>query len=142
MLRHAITLATMIGLLSTAVAAHAKANPTTKCAIAKRAAVVKKISGKLKCTAVADLKNVAADPVCIAKVESAFQKAITKIESKPGCLTTGDVTSLETSADGFLTNLLTALPPLCFGVNHFCSSNDQCCSKSCAAIVGNNGACN
>jgi hypothetical protein len=119
----------------------AKPTPTAKCAVLKRAAVAKKIAARLRCQSKADLKNVAVDPVCLAKVDAAFQKAIAKAEAKPGCLTTGDATSLESTADGFVTNLLNALPPNCFGVNHVCSSNDQCCSNSCAPIVGNNGEC-
>ena len=119
----------------------AKPTPTAKCAVLKRAAVVKKIGARLRCQSKADLKNVAIDPVCVAKVDAAFQKAIAKAEANPGCLTTGDAPSLESTADGFVANLLNALPPDCFGHNHFCSSNAQCCSKSCAPIVGNNGEC-
>lgn len=123
--------------------AEAKPAPRAKCAVAKRAAVIKKIAGKLKCQATADFKNQALDPLCIAKVESKFLKAFAKAESKNGCLRNGDATFQETRADTFLATLLGDLPPVCFGFNGPCTTDDPsvCCSNSCSAIVGNNGLC-
>ena len=80
------------------------------CAASKQKAAAKKLSDKVKCYGKAIKKAIAVDPACLTKAETKFQGAFTKAESKGGCLTTGDVGSIETLMDNTLDDLLEALP--------------------------------
>ena len=118
-----------------------------KCAVAKLKAAAKKSGAKLACYEKAILKNAAVDPACLAKAEGAFTAAFAKAESKGGCFTTGDTTSVEAQVDACVTGLVTVLPP---GTTTTTTSLPSGCShaapNTCAApdalapIAGDQGA--
>jgi len=106
-MRLALALAALLAL-GPAVAL-AKPAPAAKCAAAKRKATAKKIAAKLGCQAQAVLRNVAVDPLCVAKAESVFAKAFQRAESKGGCVG-GDATTVEGIADACVADVVAQLP--------------------------------
>jgi len=84
-------------------------DPAAVCAAAKRKAAAKKAYGKLKCAAKAAGKGIAVDAACVSKVEAKFQTAYAKAEAKGGCLTAGNASDVETTVDGCVAAIETAL---------------------------------
>lgn len=99
-------------LVGSSAALAAQATPGQKCAIAKLKAAFKKASAKGACYVKAVGKGVAVDPDCLAKAEEAFAAAFQKAESKGGCATIGDAAAIEGVVNGFVTGIVTALPPV------------------------------
>jgi hypothetical protein len=86
-----------------------------KCTGGKHACVAAKVKGLFKCHVAAAKKGVL-DPVCRQKAIAKFdggakpEKAcFTKLEAKPGCVTTGDLAALELVADDFVQAIVCAL---------------------------------
>jgi hypothetical protein len=78
--------------------------------VKKQQAAAKKLTAKVKCWGVALKKGKAVDPACLAKAEQKFDDAFAKAEEKGGCLTSNDAAAVETLVDGWLGELLAALP--------------------------------
>ncbi len=86
-----------------------------KCTGGKHACVAAKVKGLLGCHGKAAKKGVL-DPLCVQKVIAKFdggakpEKAcFTKLEQKPGCVTTGDLAAREIHADDFVQAIVCAL---------------------------------
>ena len=92
-----------------AAATASAADPAATCAAAKRKAAAKKAKGKLGCAAKAAAKGLAIDGACLGGVETKFQTAYAKAESKGGCLTTGNANAVETTVDGCVGDVQAAL---------------------------------
>ena len=92
-----------------------------KCTGGKHGCVATKVKGLLKCR-VAAAKKGTLDATCVQKAIAKFdggpkpEKAcFTKLESKGGCVTTGDLAALETRADAFVLEIACALDPATTG---------------------------
>jgi hypothetical protein len=97
-----------VNAVQTALGTALAKNPCLK---AKLTAAAKKAASKIACSATAASKGRTADPICIAKVEATFAKNFPKKEAKGGCVTTGDVASVETIVDSqCVAPLVGALP--------------------------------
>ncbi len=86
-----------------------------KCTGGKHGCVTTKVKGLLTCHVKAAKKGVV-DPTCVAKAIAKFDGGLkpekacfTKLEQKPGCVTTGDLAAVETKADDFVETIVCAL---------------------------------
>jgi hypothetical protein len=70
------------------------------CLKMKLAAAGKKAAAKLKCAAKAAARGQLADPTCLAKAHTKFEKAWLKADAKDDCVTSDDVVALEAVVDG------------------------------------------
>ncbi len=97
-----------VNAVQTALGTALAKNPCLK---AKLTAAAKKAASKIACSATAASKGRTADPICLAKAEATFAKNFPKKEAKGGCVTTGDVASVETIVDSqCVAPLVGALP--------------------------------
>jgi hypothetical protein len=110
----AVATSLLIGVFALVLAAAERASaardPAARCAAGKIKATGKKTQGKLKCEAKAVGKNDPVDAGCLAKVEEQFAGAFEKVDDKGGCVTTNDAAALESEVDGFVADVLAALP--------------------------------
>jgi hypothetical protein len=121
------------------------------CAAGKKQCVAKKTLGLLKCHQLAEKGGL--DPVNDPKVLACLQKVVAKFDggSDPtkgcfakleakfpgGCLTTTDTAALESTVDGFVTAVVSALDPSYPApVTNACSAGKKTCvSKNAAALL-------
>lgn len=109
---------TVEGFVDDLVAALDPGFPTglkNKCTAGKHGCVGTKVKALLQCHVKAAKKGVL-DPTCTAKAMAKFdggtkpaKACFTKLEQKPGCVTTGDRDALETLADDFVHTVVCAL---------------------------------
>lgn len=90
--------------------ANAGPEPAAVCVVSKQKAASAKLKHKVKCHGQAIKKNVAVDEACLAKAEEKFDTSFAKAEGKGSCNTSGDVGDIEAMVDGWLEELLAALP--------------------------------
>jgi hypothetical protein len=118
--------------------AHAATTPGVKCAAAKQKAASKKIASKLKCYAKAAAKAVTVDPTCLGDADTKFSDAITKADSKGGCVVTNDAPSIEGAADACVTSILSltpTAPPTC-GNSAYPTCGGTCAAgQICQAVI-------
>src|SRR5436853_503665 len=107
-----VTAAATVAMCVAVTAAHA-ALPN-KCAYGKE-----KAAALRACTSKAVKKGRVVDPDCVAKYRSKFGDptfgCFAKVEAKYGasCLTSGDVSAVETKVDDFIIDVASKLEPLC-----------------------------
>jgi hypothetical protein len=135
-LRASIALA--LGVLVLPASGVFAADPARTCASSKLKAALTRARATGLCHAKAIAKNVAPDGECLAKAAAKYVAAWDKLEAKGGCASTGDRTSIEGTVDGFVDELLSALPlspasctPAC-GANAFC----EAATGSCQCVSG------
>jgi plastocyanin len=114
----------IVGILAAGPAA-AKPTPAAKCLAAKLKAAGKKAVAVVGCNAKAAQKGKPLDPACVTKAEAAFAKAFAKADSGEGCATTGDAGALEAVVDGFVQDVVTALPDAGTKAGGKCAASKQ-----------------
>ncbi len=100
-----------VALALTVGSTHAGSSLAEKCAAAKQKAAAKKIDGTLKCLAKATTNGTSVDPACVTKTETKFSDALLKVESKGGCVVTGDAAAIGGACDSVV-NSIAALTPV------------------------------
>jgi hypothetical protein len=97
-----------VDAVRTALGTSMQKNPCLK---GKLSAAGKKASSKLKCHAKAASKGQPADPTCLTKAETKFSQTFAKLDSKGGCVTTGDVATVEMIVDSDCVNAIVPVLP-------------------------------
>ena len=101
----------LVALAVLLVGAPSGAAPDARlCAIRKLEAASRKSAARLTCYERAIAAGAPVDPLCLAKADAKFAAAFVRAEARGGCVTTGDVGSVETTVDTCVANLVSALP--------------------------------
>lgn len=135
-MRHCIAMALVLfGLLSSQPTL-AATDPAQRCAADKLRAAAKKAQGLLSCHASAVSKGQTADPACLQRAIAKFEAKFVKIEARGGCVTSGDVGTIEGHVDAFVATLVDALPATTTSTT---STTTTSCPTSTALYCGVNG---
>jgi hypothetical protein len=109
-MRQSISMAMVVLGLLMAQPAWSAPDPAQRCAADKLRAAAKKAQGLLTCHASAVSKGQVADPACLQRAMAKFEAKFAKIEARGGCVTVGDVGTIEGHVDAFVDVLVAALP--------------------------------
>ncbi len=129
----------VLALLALRAASALAADPGERCAAAKMRAVGQKAKARLQCYARALVQGAGPDAGCLSQVENRFATRWAKIEMLGGCATVGDEASIESSVDGFVSDIVAALPP-----NTTTTSTTVTATSTCPPTTGlycGSGAC-
>jgi hypothetical protein len=109
-MRHSISMVVGLIVLVLAQSAPAASNPAQRCAADKLRAAAKKAESLLTCHATAVSRGQSADAACLQRAVAKFEAKFAKIEARGGCVTVGDVATIEGHVDDFVDLLVAALP--------------------------------
>jgi hypothetical protein len=110
-MRHSIAMALgFVGVLLVAQPLAAAPTAAQKCAADKLRAAAKKAQGLLSCHASAISRGQVVDPACVLRAVGKFEAKFARIEARGGCVTVGDVGTIESHVDDFVAALVAALP--------------------------------
>lgn len=93
------------------VAAAVQAQTVNPCSSKKKICVANKAAGLLKCHEKAEKTGSPVDSSCTQKVVDKFTACFAKLETKGGCLTTGDTGAIEAKVDAFVVDVVTEVDP-------------------------------
>jgi cysteine-rich repeat protein len=81
-----------------------------RCASSKLEGAGRRAKAKLACHAKATARGLTVDLTCLVRAETRFAADFAKAETRPPCLTTGDVAGIENAVDDLVDDLVAAIP--------------------------------
>ena len=131
-----------LGIAASAAPAHAALAPSSRCAVAKRKAAVKRLRAIDACFAKPPQPP---DPECLAKADGKFQREFLSIEARGGCVPeTGDAPGVGHLVDQCEAALVQVLPGTCLAAGSECGGLGAFCCTGlvCSGRLGELPHCN
>lgn len=130
-----------LGIAASAVPVHAALPASSRCAVAKRKAAVKRLRAIDACFSKLPQPP---DPECVAKADGKFQRDFLSIEARGGCVPeTGDAPGVARLVDQCESGLVQILPGMCLEAGSLCGGlGASCCTGLlCRARLGELAHC-